>query len=178
MFLFNLDECKKNMDIAILADISQSMKETDRNQLIEIVNKLVDQLGVSEAGNHFGLITFGDGATLHNNFANKYYQIAQNFKKSVTDELTVVPEKEGTRTDLAENQALTKLFTEEGGDRPNATNVMLIFTDGLPYIARWDRTPKIPFPELTAALEVNIFSFNLITPLSLHIACYRMLQVS
>ena len=49
----NIDECMQIMDIAILADISQSMKKNDRHQMGEIINKLVDELGVSADGNHF-----------------------------------------------------------------------------------------------------------------------------
>ena len=78
----------------------------------------------------------------------------------MTAKVLIIPEKEGTRTDLAENLALTEVFTQEGGDRPSAMNVMLVITDGIPYIAKWDKEPKIPFPELTAALEVIKFKVN------------------
>ncbi|XP_078360599.1 uncharacterized protein LOC144644910 [Oculina patagonica] len=156
------DECDQIMDIAILGDISQSMKEADRHQLVDIVNALVDKLGVSAAANHFGLVTFGDRATVHLNFSNTNYHNAKNVKSSVADALKVVPKREGTRTDLAENLALTELFTREGGDRPNARNVMLIFTDGIPYIARWDKEPQIPFAKLTEALEAKNVTIKVI----------------
>ncbi|XP_078360439.1 matrilin-1-like isoform X4 [Oculina patagonica] len=156
------DDCHQIMDIAILGDISQSMKEADRHHLVDIVNALVDKLGVSTAGNHFGLVTFGDRATVHHNFSNTNYHNATNLKRSVADALKVVPEKEGTRTDMAENLALTKLFDEEGGDRPNAINVMLIFTDGIPYIADWDNEPQIPFAKLTKDLEAKNVTIKVI----------------
>ena len=63
-----------------------------------------------------------------------------------------MPKKMGTRTDLALNLIATKLFTPEGGDRPEAKNVLLVFTDGLP--GGWDKTPVLPFPQLTKLLEV------------------------
>ena len=147
------------MDIAILADISQSMKPKDRRELRDTVNDLVDKLGVSAAGNHFGLVTFGDRATVHNNFSNTDYYNATNWKSSVADALKNSSEREGTRTDMAKNLALTELFTRDGGDRPSARNVMLIFTDGIPYISEWDKEPEIPLSKLTEALEVLLFNF-------------------
>ncbi|KAL9978387.1 hypothetical protein ACROYT_G015895 [Oculina patagonica] len=156
------DDCHQIMDIAILGDISQSMKKADRHQLVEIVNALVDKLGVSAAGNHFGLVTFGDRATVHHNFSNTNYHNAKNLKSSVADALKVVPKREGTRTDMALNLASTKLFTEKGGDRPNAKNVMLIFTDGIPYIAGWDKEPQIPFAKLTKDLEAKNVTIKVI----------------
>ncbi|XP_078360443.1 matrilin-1-like isoform X1 [Oculina patagonica] len=156
------DECHQIMDIAILGDISQSMKEADRHQLVDIVNALVDKLGVSAAANHFALVTFGDSATVHHNFSNTNYHNAKNVKSSVADALKVVPKREGTRTDLAENLALNDLFTREGGDRPNARNVMLIFTDGIPYIASWDKEPQIPFAKLTKDLEAKDVTIKVI----------------
>ncbi|KAL9951953.1 hypothetical protein ACROYT_G044713 [Oculina patagonica] len=145
-------ECKEQvLDIAILGDISRSMNGDMRNQLIEIIKKLVDQLGISKNGNHFSLITFGPSADVHNDFANKNYYNPKNFKSLVDEEIRHVPEKWGTRTDLAENLAVTDLFTKGGGDRPNAKNVMLVFTDGKPK--RADKVPFIPFSKSTKALE-------------------------
>ncbi|XP_078354720.1 uncharacterized protein LOC144639299 isoform X1 [Oculina patagonica] len=148
-------ECKEQkLDIAILGDISKSMNDDQRSQLIQIILKLVDQLGISKKGNHFALVTFGPTADVHNNFANKKYYNRKSFKNLVDEEIRVVPEKWGTRTDLAENLAVTDLFTKRGGDRKNAKNVMLVFTDGEPFIGEWDEKPFIPFSESTKALEV------------------------
>ena len=121
------------MDLAILADISKSMKPQDLDQLKNIVWFLVDKLKISEDGNRFGFITFGDDATVSNDFANTEYQHAKKFKESVAAALKVVPDKEATRTDLAMELASTKLFTKKGGDRPEVRNSMLILTDGKPY---------------------------------------------
>ncbi|KAL9951951.1 hypothetical protein ACROYT_G044709 [Oculina patagonica] len=147
-------ECKEQvLDIAVVGDISRSMNEDQRSQLIQIIEKLVDQLGISKNGNHFALITFGPNADVHNNFANKNYYNPESFKSLVDQEIRVVPEQWGTRTDLAENLAVTDLFAKGGGDRKNAKNVMLVFTDGEPFIGKWDTKPFIPFSESTKALE-------------------------
>ena len=76
-------------------------------------------------------------------------------KEKVNKEFKVVPGKVGTRTDLVLRVALNRLFTPEGGDRPDAQNLMLIFTDGKPWIGKWDDRKMVPFWETTKALEVT-----------------------
>ena len=76
-------------------------------------------------------------------------------KEKVNKEFKVVPGKVGTRTDLVLRVALNRLFTPDGGDRPDAQNLMLIFTDGKPWIGKWDDRKMVPFWETTKALEVT-----------------------
>ena len=63
----------------------------------------------------------------------------------------------GTRIDKAEKLALDKLFSPSGGDRPGATNVMLIFTDGDP--TGLEESDFTPFTELRRGLEVKKNTF-------------------
>ena len=142
------------LDIAILADISRSMNDDQRAQLIDIIKNLVDKLGISKNGNHFSLVTFGPDANVHNDFKSKKYYNEKKYKSLVDEEIRYVPEQWGTRTDIAENLAVTELFTKKGGDRKNAKNVMLVFTDGKPKISQSDKKPFIPFSKSTKALEV------------------------
>ena len=150
------------MDIAILADISRSMGDKELSLLIEVVHKLVDKVKVSETTNHFGFITFAVNATLHSNFSNPFYYNDDNLKKKVTKEVNIEQDEDATRTDLALNLTLTELFSKDGGDRPNARNVLLIFTDGHPlYIDRaWDDRPEIPLSSFQEALKVIQFNVN------------------
>ena len=46
------------------------------------------------------------------------------------------------------------IFTKAKGDRPDAKNVLLVFTDGEPYIGKWDKRKRTPFRPSTNALEV------------------------
>ena len=138
-----------------MADISRSMNKDQRDQLITFVNNLVDKLGVSTDGNHFSLTTFGPSATLHNNFKDANYHNANNFKKQEEKEVSVVPKKWGTRTDLALNLLVTRLFNDKGGDRPDAKNVVLVLTDGKPIKFEDDKQPWVPFSQSTNALEAS-----------------------
>ena len=140
------------MDLAILADISRSMKPHDLDQLKNMVWFLADKLKISEDGNRFGFITFGDDATVSNDFADTEYEHATKFKESVAAALNVRPDEEATRTDLGMELALTKLFTKEGGDRPKVRNTMLILTDGKPF------KTEIPFDNLNERLKVPLFN--------------------
>lgn len=142
------------MDIAIVGDVSKSMRKRHRRQLVMVVHQLIDELGVSSDGNHFGLVTFSSEGTIVFNFKeSKYYN-----KKTLKDEMETTikqrPKRYGTRTDLAMDKAATELYTPGGGDRPIAKNIMLVFTDGKPYIAKWDKKPFIPFSKSTGELEV------------------------
>ena len=142
------------MDIAILADVSKSMTKPQRVQLTTLVHSLVDKVGVSSDGTHFAVVTFGNEAEVFNTFKDSTYHNKESLKSLMQQKFSYVPKAWGTRSDLALNLAVTKLFTPEGGDRSNARDVVLVFTDGLPFKSKWDKKPWIPFILSTNTLEV------------------------
>ncbi|XP_078354736.1 uncharacterized protein LOC144639305 isoform X3 [Oculina patagonica] len=147
-------ECKdQTMDIAIFGDRSRSMNKGQRNKLISLVNNLIDNLGVSSEGNRFAIGNFGPSTGIANNFGDSLSHNAKNLKDTVKERFIYEPEDWGTRTDLVLNRARTELFTPEEGDREGAKNVLLIITDGKPYIAKKDKKPFVPFSKSTKALE-------------------------
>lgn len=100
-----------------------------------------------------GIITFDSNAALHNTFNNLTYQTEKALKTLVGNKFKKIASKWGTRIDKAEKIARDKLFTRARGDRPEVTNVMLIFTDGRPTgLKEPDFTP---FGPLTVDLEVK-----------------------
>ena len=165
LFLVEIDECKQIMDIAILGDISRGMSVASRQDLIEAVNVLVDELGVSKTGNHFAFVTFAVNATLHVNFSNPFYYNASNLKSKVKKEVNVEPDRDSTRTDLAMQLTEKELFTRDGGHRAKAKSVLLLITDGNPVYRNktWDTRPKILTSNITKLLQVITFNvtFNL-----------------
>lgn len=149
------------MDIAILGDTSRSMNEAQRNKLIELVDRLIDKLGVAPEGNHYALATFDFDSKVHNNFKDLMYHNERELKSNVRNIIMPVPKAWGTRSDIALNQAVTRLFTTKGGDRTDAEDVLVMFTDGKPKKARKDNKSFIPFSESTGALEVSQCYFKL-----------------
>ena len=145
--------------MTILADTSRSMNANMRTQLISLVDKLLDNLGVSPEGNHYGIVTFDSEAEVHNTFKDPQYHNKENLKSKLEDSVTPIPEGWGTRTDIAMHLAANKLFTPEGGDRPEAKNAMLILTDGKPKITDTDTKPPIPFSQIAETLEVSLAKF-------------------
>ena len=162
LFLVEIDGCRQIMDIAILADRSRSMSVDNRLELIKAVNVLVNELGVSETGNHFGFVTFAVNATLHSKFSDSFYYNASNLKSKVEEEVNFTPDRDSTRTDLAMQLIENELFTSDGGHRNNSKSVLLLITDGRPVFVNeaWDMRPQIATSGITKLLEVIIFNVS------------------
>ena len=150
------------MDIAILGDRSRSMKMYHRKKLAELVNRMLDEWGVSPEGNHYGLITFDRYSAIHNYFKDSRYHNKGNLRSKAREIFQNVPKGWGTRSDIALQKAVAQLFTKEKGDRPDAKNLLLMFTDGKPYIGKGDKKSFVPFARTTKALEVSQLQFNLV----------------
>ena len=142
------------MDVAIFGDISRSMRKQHRKQMISFIEGLLDKTLVSADGNHVALGTFGDSADVAIMFNEEVFQDTSNMKEAAKAMFMVRPKLVGTRTDLALDLASKEVFTAAGGDRPEAKNILLVVTDGKPYIRKKDKKPFIPFETSTKALEV------------------------
>ena len=143
------------VDMAILIDTSKSMNTSQRNDVDTILDKLIDKLGVSSEGNHYAVITFDYEVTVHHNFKDaRYYNITE-LKAELREQIMHDPLDWGTRADVALDLAATQLFTPAGGDRSNATNVLIVLTDGKQRIEREDKRPFIPFCNTSNVLEVS-----------------------
>ena len=100
-----------------------------------------------------GIIPFGPGAKLANRFKDKKYQKTVKLNKLVNKYMKRQARRWGTRIDMAQKEALEKLFIPKDGDRPDAKNIMIIITDGKPTGQR--KPDFTPFKQLTEALEVR-----------------------
>ena len=144
------------MDIAILVDTSKSMTETQRGTLTTLIDRLIDKYPVSAKGNHYAFVTFDRYAKIRNKFNNR-----GRYNKTILNDLIKTKVriskglKWGTRSDIALYLAAKELFAIEGGDRADAKNILLVFTDGLQRIARRDKVPFKDFSNSTKNLEVS-----------------------
>ena len=120
---------------------------------------MINRVGVSPEGNHFGLITFGDKAWRHNFFYQVKYQNIGNLRELVRLKIKNIAKKVGTRTDLALRLARDDLFDSKKGDRKDAANLLFLFTDGRPF--GHNTKDKELFQRLSQHLEVSGLSlFN------------------
>lgn len=143
----------RELDIAILADISRSLTHNDLVLFKKVVIDMINGVDVSHDGIHFGLITFGDQAKRHNYFKQPHYHNKENLRKLVLDKIKralIV----GTRTDIALRLARDELFVPENGDRKDADNLLFLFTDGKPF----KHNPNVNFEQLSKSLEVSELS--------------------
>lgn len=125
---FLYEACAEVLDIGILLDKSKSIGPVNLELVINFLGELIKKFNVTTDGDHFGLITFNSKANLVFNFSNSNYYD----KDALLDKIASEPIKMTfkTRIHLALAMARDELFTEEGGDRPDIPNVMIVLTDG------------------------------------------------
>ena len=146
----------RKLDIAILGDISKSLTRDDLIKFRKVVIDMINRVGVSPKGNHFGLITFGNWAWLHNLFNQAKYHDIGNLRELVRLKINNIAKDWGTRTDAALRLARNDLFNPAKGDRKDAANLLFLFTDGRPF--GHNTNDKNLFPRLSQQLEVSELS--------------------
>ncbi|PFX33735.1 Collagen alpha-6(VI) chain [Stylophora pistillata] len=124
------DPCEnsKGMDVAFVIDKTKSIGVPNFLLLKGFLLELVHGLDIGPEKTHTGVITFNRKPKVLSTFANeKLYS-----NKAVHDFITGISVVLGDHTfiDKALNTAAQKLFTEEGGDRPNFPNALILLTDG------------------------------------------------
>ena len=133
------------------------MGKRNLKKLIKSLESLVQLFEVSAKGTHVGIISFNNDAKLLFDFKDYRYH-TQNQLRQRIEEIPLKLELK-TRTDLALTLAKEKLFSVEGGDRPDVPNACIVFTDG-----KSTGKPKdegfVPIPETVKILaEVGSHSF-------------------
>ena len=138
LFIYTALPCTAGLDIAIVLDKSKSVKLPNLEKAITFIGDLVKTFHPAPDGDHFGLITFHEKAQMVFKFADSQY----HEKNALLQKIAKEPRKLElyTRTDLALIMARDQLFTEEGGDRPDKPNVMIVLTDGRPTKPKGDKS--------------------------------------
>lgn len=146
MFLFAA--CDQALDIGVIIDSSDSITLDDYNLCLEFVADLVKRFKVSEQGTHFGAIVFSSTPELQFSFADKQFYKTRRLRKKIKSFPYLA---EGTRTDLALMLANMELFSEQGGDRVDKPNVLIVITDG-----RTHPTLSQPYSEVLQPLQASL----------------------
>ena len=136
-FISTAPLCTAGLDIAIVLDKSKSVKLPNLEKAITFIGDLVKTFHPAPDKDHFGFITFHEKAQMVFKFADSQYHDENALLQKIAEE----PRKLElyTRTDLALIMARDQLFTEEGGDRPDKPNVMIVLTDGRPTKPKGDK---------------------------------------
>ena len=149
-------ESDLGIDLAIIIDHTESISLEDFRTMKEFLLKMVDDVNpISADTNRIALMTFAGEADVINTFNS---ETSYN-KKELLDLVDDISEDRGslTRTDLALEAADERLFTAEGGDRPDNPNVLVLLTDGVTHIS------SKPYEPIIQSLQVR--NFNSIPPI-------------
>ena len=125
------------------------MGKRNFKKLKESLESFVHLFDVSAKGTHVGMISFNDDAELLIDFKDNRYHTGEQLKERIKEIPSKLELK--TRTDLALTLAKEKLFSVEGGDRPDVPNVCIVFTDGKSTGKPKDKG-YVPIPETVEIL--------------------------
>lgn len=140
--------CNEALDVGVIIDSSDSITLEDYNLCLQFVADLTKSFKVSAQGTHFGAIVYSSTPQLQFSFADARYYKPKRLRKAIKKFPYVA---EGTRTDLALSLANMELFSEQGGDRADKPNVLIVITDG-----RTNPISSQPYSEVLQPLQVTI----------------------
>jgi collagen type VI alpha len=128
-------ECSTRMDITFILDTSASVGYSNFDIMLKFVSGVIKDLSGYGTDNKFALITFS--SKVQTVFSFNRYDRAEDIMTAVE---TTVYKEGATYTSGALRQAI-QMYTPEFGDRPNAQNLVILFTDGLSNINFPDTIP-------------------------------------
>lgn len=121
-------ENSPGLDVAFLVDRTRSLNINNFRLLKGFLLELADALNIGPDATHAAIILFAETAKVLNTFDDSGYYS----NEAVRHLIDSIPAKLGGRTyiDRALEVANEKLFTEEGGERPEFPNLLILLTDG------------------------------------------------
>ena len=134
--------------MAFILDKTKSLGMANFLLLKGFLLELVDAMDIGPDATHTAIITFSKKAKVLSTFADKQFYSSDAVHQLIDE----MPITFGERT-FIDNALITAnkaLFTDEGGDRPNHPNVLILFTDGM-------TNPKSqPLSQITPLLKVGV----------------------
>ncbi|KAK3741107.1 hypothetical protein QZH41_013934 [Actinostola sp. cb2023] len=119
--------CSRDLDLAILLDSSSSIGQARYKTAKEFLADLLAYTRGSIRGTRIGIIVYNQEPHLQVTFN----QTAVHTLGDVIESIRSMPYlRGGTRTDKALHAAAVELYTQQGGDRDEVANVLLVVTDG------------------------------------------------
>lgn len=129
--------CETLVDICVLVDSSESIRRANPSDgshdnwelVLSFVNSIIGEFPVGEHGARIGVVSFSNSARLEFPL-NRY-----DTKQQLQDAVSRVPYMaQWTNTAAALTVARTECFRPHAGDRPQAKNIAIVITDGIPTL--------------------------------------------
>ncbi|CAH3032611.1 unnamed protein product, partial [Porites lobata] len=118
------------LDLCLVLDKTKSVGRENYNTMLEAVRTLISKFNVGPRKTRFSIVTYDKKAQVRVSFK----ETAKQNKNALNNLLDSMKAQDRlgnpTRTDLALETVSNEVFTTANGDRPNAPNVMIVFTDG------------------------------------------------
>ena len=129
LFRFSLqtEDSKCKLDLGLVVDTTQSIKEENIPILTASLKHLVQQFDISADGTHVSFQTFAKESKHHNAFNDAMYYSENAILGLISNSIEL---SKPTRIDLALKTADEQMFTDEAGLRPSVAKVMVLYTDG------------------------------------------------
>jgi len=121
-------EDSPGMDVAFVVDRTKSVRPENFKLVKGFLLEICDALSIGPNATHTGFVLFAKSPNVLNTFADSQYYSSESVHHLIQN----IPENLGSRTfiDRALKAANNSLFTDEGGDRPDFPNVLILLTDG------------------------------------------------
>ncbi|PFX13743.1 coadhesin-like isoform X2 [Stylophora pistillata] len=119
--------CTRTLDLAVILDATKSVGKAEFQKSKDFALALVNSMNIAPGGSHLGLMVYNINATILTKF-NEEDKQDPLIVKSILDDTNKLLGR--TFTDRALIKANDELFTAEGGDRPQAPDVLVLVTDG------------------------------------------------
>ena len=145
-------ECENTpIDLSIVLDQTKSVGAKNYDKMLETVRKLISKYNVGPDQTRVSIVTFAKQAEIRVSFDDDNYQSQKGLNKLIDQMIKKDKLKGVTRTDIALETVGKDVFNSKKGDRLDAPNVMILFTDGA-------TNPKSkPYNQVIPPLVVSIF---------------------
>ena len=116
------------VDIAVVLDGSQSLREQDFEKLKDFTKSVVEKYGVSQSGPHIAVVEFSKEPTIYIRLDDHFE--AASLKRAIDN---IKPSgKYQVRTDEALRTVVNEVFSLKSGARPSVPKIVILVTDDEP----------------------------------------------
>ena len=118
------------LDLSLVLDQTKSVGAKNYDKMLETVRTLISKYNVGPDKTRVSITTFAGQAEIRVSLKDEKYQSQEGLNKLIDEMIKKDKLMKVTRTDIALETVGKDVFNTNNGDRPDAPNVMILFTDG------------------------------------------------